>query len=160
MKKTKIKQEGQADDEAVLGGALDFLRLLWAVDHNLQRRSKRMEAEIGVTGTQRIVIRLIGRYPGITAGRLAELVHVHPSTLTGVLQRLVARGYIRRERDPEDARVARFELLPDGTKIDGSQAKTIEAAVRRAIGRLPATQVDVARDVLAVVADELSRSDR
>jgi DNA-binding MarR family transcriptional regulator len=160
VKKTKNKQEGHAEDPAVLGGALDFLRLLWAVDHNLQRRSKRMEAEIGVTGTQRIVIRLIGRYPQITAGRLAELVHVHPSTLTGVLQRLVARGYIKRERDAEDARVARFELLPDGAKIDGSQAKTIEAAVRRAIGRVPAAQVDVARDVLAVVADELSRSDR
>ncbi len=149
----------KVDDEE-LGGALDFLRLLWAVDHNLQRRSKRMEADIGVTGTQRIVIRLIGRFPEITAGRLAELVHVHPSTLTGVLQRLVTRGYIRRERDAADARVARFALTPEGSRIDRSQAGTVEGAVRRVIGRLPPAKLDVAREVLSAVADELSRSDR
>ncbi len=55
---------------AGLGAALDFMRLLWAMDHDLQRRSKRMEVELGVTGLQRIVIRLIGRFPGVTAGRL------------------------------------------------------------------------------------------
>lgn len=119
-----------------------------------------MEVEIGVTGSQRVVIRLIGRFPGITAGRLAELVHVHPSTLTGVLQRLASRGFVRRERDPEDARVARFELTPNGEKIDGSQAGTVEAAVRRAIARIPASKLDAAREVLSAVADELSRTDR
>jgi hypothetical protein len=59
---------------AALGSTLDFMRLLWAMDHGLQRRSKRMEVEIGVTGMQRVVIRLIGRFPNVTAGRLAELV--------------------------------------------------------------------------------------
>lgn len=150
----------EADEGEPLGVALDFMRLLWAVDHGLQLRSKRMEAELGVTGMQRVVIRLIGRYPGIAAGRLAELLHVHPSTLTGVLRRLVERGYARRERDPEDARKARFELLESGFAIDATQAGTIEAAIRRALSRLAAPNVDAARGVLAIVAEELARSDR
>lgn len=149
-----------APSPAALGTALDFMRLLWATDHGLQRRSKRMEVELGVTGMQRIVIRLIGRFPGITAGRLAELVHVHPSTLTGVLKRLVDRGYVARERDRSDARIARFTLLPDGARIDGTQAGTIEAAVRRALARLDPAKLDAAREVLAAVADELARLDR
>ena len=140
--------------------ALDFMRLLWAVDHGLQRRSKRMEAELGVTGMQRTIIRLIGRYPQITAGRLAELVHVHPSTLTGVLKRLVERGFVHRERDPEDARRARFVLLPPGSEIDSTQAGTVEAAARRALARLPPETIDAARTVLAVVVEELARPDR
>jgi DNA-binding MarR family transcriptional regulator len=130
------------------------------MDHDLQRRSKRMEVELGVTGLQRIVIRLIGRFPNVTAGRLAELVHVHPSTLTGVLKRLVDRGFVSRDRDKTDARIARFDLTPDGQKIDGSQAGTVEAAVRRALSRLPTDKVDAARDVLAAVAEELARQDR
>lgn len=145
---------------AGLGSALDFMRLLWAMDHGLQRRSKRMEVELGVTGQQRVIIRLIGRFPGVTAGKLAELVHVHPSTLTGVLKRLVDRGYITRERDKNDARVAHFTLLPAGEKIDGTQAGTVEAAVRRALARLEPEKLDAARAVLAVVADELGRQDR
>lgn len=145
---------------AALGTALDFMRLMWAMDHGLQRRSKRMEVEIGVTGMQRVVIRLIGRFPGVTAGRLAELIHVHPSTLTGVLKRVVERGFVGRERDRTDARIARFALTPEGGKIDGSQAGTVEAAVRRALSRLEAAQVDAARVVLLVLAEELARSDR
>lgn len=147
-------------DSAQLGTALDFMRLLWALDHGLQRRSKRMEVELGVTGMQRIVIRLIGRYPDIAAGRLADLVHVHPSTLTGVLKRLVERGFIKRERDAQDARVSRFKLLPPGENIDATQAGTVEAAVRRALARIPDESIEAARAVLAVVAEELARSDR
>jgi DNA-binding MarR family transcriptional regulator len=145
---------------AALGTALDFMRLLWAMDHDLQRRSKRMEVEIGVTGLQRIVIRLIGRFPNVTAGRLAELVHVHPSTLTGVLKRLVDRGFVTRGRDATDARVAHFSLTGEGERIDGSQVGTVEAAVRRALARVPAEKIDAARDVLATVASELARLDR
>lgn len=145
---------------AALGSALDFMRLMWAMDHGLQRRSKRMEVEIGVTGMQRVVIRLIGRFPAVTAGGLAELIHVHPSTLTGVLKRLVERGFVARERDRMDARIAHFSLTPEGMKIDGSQAGTVEAAVRRALGRLDAEQVDAARAVLSIMAEELARPDR
>jgi DNA-binding MarR family transcriptional regulator len=145
---------------APLGSTLDFMRLLWAMDHGLQRRSKRMEVEIGVTGMQRVVIRLIGRFPDVTAGRLAELLHVHPSTLTGVLKRVVERGFVERTRDRTDARIAHFKLTAEGGKIDGVQAGTVEAAVRRALGRLDPLQVDAARVVLSALADELARSDR
>jgi DNA-binding MarR family transcriptional regulator len=154
------KAATDATDVAALGSALDFMRLLWAMDHGLQRRSKRMEVELGVTGMQRVVIRLIGRFPGVTAGHLAELVHVHPSTLTGVLKRVVDRGFVTRERDRTDARIAHFTLTAEGGKIDGSQAGTVEAAVRRALARLDAAQVEAARVVLSAVADELARSDR
>lgn len=156
-------RKGQAEDAreaGALGATLDFMRLLWAVDHGLHRRSKRMEEEIGVTGMQRIVIRLIGRYPEIAAGRLAELVHVHPSTLTGVLRRLVERGLVRRKSDPQDARRSRFVLLAGGRAIDKTHAGTAEAAVRRALGRVSPEMVDAARTVLSAVAEELARSDR
>ena len=53
--------------------ALDFLRLMWAVDHELQSVSKRMLAELGQTGPQRLAIRLIGLNPGLAAGELAGL---------------------------------------------------------------------------------------
>ena len=152
--------KADATQAAALGAALDFMRLMWAMDHGLQRRSKRMEVELGVTGMQRVVIRLIGRFPDVTAGGLAELIHVHPSTLTGVLKRLVERGFAARERDKADARIAHFSLTPEGVRIDGSQAGTVEAAVRRTLGRLEASQIEAARVVLSVLAEELARTDR
>src|SRR5438132_8459125 len=35
----------------------------------------------------RLVMRIVGRFPGIAAGRVAQILHVHPSTLTGILKR-------------------------------------------------------------------------
>src|SRR5260370_41656340 len=71
-----------------LDPALDFLRLLWAIEHGLQRMSKRMEASLGVTGPQRLVLRIVGRFPGLSAGDLAHILPLPPSTITGILQRL------------------------------------------------------------------------
>src|SRR5438045_978930 len=114
-----------------LGAVLDFMRLLWAVDHALQSASKRMESTYGVTGPQRLVVRIVGRFPGIAAGRVAEILHVHPSTLTGILKRLETRGLLQRRTDPRDGRRALFMLTPKGRKLDTVRTGIVEQAVRR-----------------------------
>ena len=42
-------------------------------------------------------MRIVGLQPGVAAGRVAEVLYVHPSTLTGILQRLQARGLLQRK---------------------------------------------------------------
>ena len=51
---------------------LDFMRLLWGIEHRLQSASKRMEAALGITGPQRLVLRVVARFPGLSAGDLAR----------------------------------------------------------------------------------------
>jgi len=143
------------DKDTTLGEALEFMRLVWAVDHGLQSLSKRMEATIGLTGPQRLVVRLVGRFPGISAGRLAQLLHVHPSTLTGVLKRLEKRGLLERKSDPLDARRALFQLTQAGRSLDVPAAGTVEAAVTRVLGRVARSRILGAQEVLTALADEL-----
>jgi DNA-binding MarR family transcriptional regulator len=143
----------------VLTGELDevlaFMRMLWAVDHGLQSISKRMAASIGVTGPQRLVVRIVGQHPGIPAGELASVLHMHPSTLTGVLKRLQSRGMIKRRIDPADRRRALFELTEKGRVIDRTRSGTVEAAVRRTLQHLAPARVAAAREVLSVLAERL-----
>ncbi|KYF64350.1 MULTISPECIES: MarR family winged helix-turn-helix transcriptional regulator [Sorangium] len=138
-----------------LGEVLDFMKLLWAVDHGLQSTSKRMEAKMGVTGPQRLVIRIVGRYPGISAGQLAEIMQLHPSTLTGVLKRLQERGVIERRADPKDGRRALLGLTARGRELDSLRTGTVEAAVRQALKAMPRRKLEAAQDVLAAVAEAL-----
>jgi MarR family transcriptional regulator, organic hydroperoxide resistance regulator len=142
-----------------LGEVLEFMRLLWAVDHGLQSTSKRMESTLGLTGPQRLVLRLVGRFPGITAGRLAQILHVHPSTLTGVLKRMEKRGLLERKSDPLDGRKALFALTESGRAMDVPATGTVEAAVQRAMARLPRARLIAAQEVLATLAEELGSSD-
>lgn len=138
-----------------LGEVLDFMRLLWAVDHGLQSTSKRMESTLGVTGPQRLVLRLVGRFPGITAGTLAQILHVHPSTLTGVLKRLEKRGLLERKADPLDGRKALFALTQAGKDLDVPSTGTVEASVQRVLSRMSRTRILHTQDVLTALAEEL-----
>lgn len=148
-----------AEKSTRLGEVLDFMKLLWSVDHGLQSTSKRMEAKMGVTGPQRLVIRIVGRYPGISAGELADIMRLHPSTLTGVLKRLKDRGLIERRADPNDGRRALLCLTPRGRELDSIRAGTVEAAVRQALKSMPRRKLEAAQDVLAAVAEALQPHD-
>ena len=139
-----------------LDPVLDFLRLLWSIEHGLQKMSKRMESELGITGPQRLVLRVVGRFPGLSAGELAHIVRLHPSTITGILQRLVARKLIERERDPSDSRRTRLRLNPRAIVFTRNAPGTVERAVTRALNQAGATNVRAARKVLAEVAHSLN----
>ena len=152
-----LSRLGSAAIARRLGRVLEFMRVLWAVDHALQSTSKWMEVRLGITGPQRLVIRMIGCFPGISAGALANLLHVHPSTLTGVLRRLSDRGAIRRSADPYDSRRALFWLTTRGRRVDRLRSGTVEAAITRALGRAPTRNVAAARGMLSRVARALDR---
>ena len=87
-------------DGSHLGKVLGFMRALLSVDHAVQACSKHMQSNHGVTATQRLLIRVVGRYPGISAGDVAAIMEVHPSTITPVLLRLERDKAIARQVDP------------------------------------------------------------
>lgn len=139
-----------------LNSTLEFMRLLWALDHDLQRASKRMIRTLGVTGPQRLVIRVLGVNPGMSAGQLAHALELHPSTLTGILQRLVQRQLVARSRDASDGRRVVLRLTPLGQRVDTAKAGTVEALVRRALARTPVREVEAAAGLLARLGRVLS----
>jgi DNA-binding MarR family transcriptional regulator len=135
------------------------MQKVWDLVHALDVRSKRMVQTIGVTGPQRLVIRLVGQKPNQTASEISSTLGKHPSTLTGVLARLEERGLIARETDSEDRRRARFTLTASGKKIDRERKGTVEAATRRALGRAGDAKVNDMLEVIALLIEELERED-
>jgi DNA-binding MarR family transcriptional regulator len=134
---------------------LDFMRLLWNVEHGLQSASKRMEATLGITGPQRLVLRIVSDRPGLSAGELAHIVHLHPSTITGILERLVRKGLLRKERDRRDNRRVRLRSRAGAERFVAASDGTIEAAVTRALATIPRRRVLHAREVLSAIAESL-----
>jgi len=115
-----------------------------------------MEGELGITGPQRLVLRVVGQFPGLSAGELAHIVRLHPSTITGILQRLVARGLLERQRDPADTRRARLRLKQRAVAYTRTSRGTVEQVVTRALKRVGASNVRAARVVLTEVARRLN----
>jgi MarR family transcriptional regulator, organic hydroperoxide resistance regulator len=142
-----------------LGPVLEFMGALWALDHALQSASKRMEARLGVTAPQRFVLRIVGRMPDLSAGRLSEILHLHPSTLTGIVRRLVDHGLLERRADRTDARRVLLRLTAKGRAVDALRTGTVESAVRRALSRLEDRAVLRVRQVSDTLARELDTLD-
>lgn len=136
------------------------MQVLWAVVHGLQSTSKRMTAAFGVTGPQRLVLRVVGLFPGMSAGDLAATLHVHPSTLTGVLQRLVAQRWLLRVEDPRDRRRAVLRLTAAGARVNAVDAGTVEAAVADALGEISGRDRAATMRVLERLAAALDATDR
>ncbi|HUL57972.1 MAG TPA: MarR family transcriptional regulator [Anaeromyxobacteraceae bacterium] len=152
-----LVEHGEPEGARSLGQVLEFMRSLWALDHQLQSASKRMEAGSGVTGPQRLVVRIVGRFPGISAGEVSQILHLHPSTLTGILKRLSDRGLVERRADPRDARRVLLHLSARGRGIDEVRSGTVEAAVRRSLQRLRPRTVQAAREAVDAISAELER---
>jgi len=155
MRKERIVPHPMADDIPELGEVLDFMRLLWAVDHGLHSTSKRMIRSIGISGPQRLVIRIVGRAPDISAGALAKVLHIHPSTLTGVLRRLESRELIRRTADPLDGRRALIRLTPRGEELDNHESGSVEESIAGVLDHQPPESIVEAVKVLLAIAEEL-----
>lgn len=135
------------------------MQRLWELVHAIAVRSKRMSKTIGVTGPQRLVIRVVGQSPDVTAREIAEILGLHPSTLTGVLARLERQRMLQRKVDPADRRRVRFRLTALGRRIDQERKGTVEAAVRRALGRADPVMIAGTEALLELLVAELSRDD-
>ena len=85
-----------------LGEVLGFMRLLWAVAHGLNSASKQMQARMGITGPQRLVLRIIGHYQRISPGDLARVLQLHPARGQNFCD--VADMFPRREHGDDWAR--------------------------------------------------------
>jgi len=140
-----------------LGQALEFMRALWAIDHQLHAASKRLSASAGITGPQRLAIRVVGRFPGIGAGRLAALLHLDPSTLTGIVKRLERARLLERRPDRSDGRRVVLFLTARGRATDAVRGGTVEAGFRRTLARLKPRMVAGALEVLEALSEELAR---
>ena len=142
------------EDVEDLDPALGFLRTLWALDHALQARSKAMGSRLGVTGAQRFTLRLIGMRGRTTSGDLCRLMHLHASTLTGLLRRLEQRKLIVRKTDRADARRALLELTAAGRRATKHTDFCTEAAVRRVLRQTSRrSRIEVERVVARLVVE-------
>lgn len=145
-------------DKRELGTEFQFLRALWELDHALESASRRMKATFGVTGRERLFIRILGQRPGITPGEVAQVLHVHPSSVTALLKRLERRRLVVRRSAAADARSYRLELTRAGERINAMRAGTIEAGVREALASADPSYVVAAMEILGGVAHRLTHA--
>ena len=83
----------------------------------LQNYSHEVSHRYGITGPQLWVLRTVFKDGELPLGELSQKMYLHPSTITGVVNRLEKKGYVSRDRDQEDRRVVMVQLTPKGKRL-------------------------------------------
>ena len=74
-------------------------------------------APLDVSAAQWIVVLLVGENAASSATGLCEALAYDPGAMTRLLDRLEAKGIVRRARSPEDRRTIQLELTDSGKAL-------------------------------------------
>lgn len=88
-----------------------------AAAHAFAQAYKPLLEPLGLTYSQYLVMLLLWEKDGRSVGELGAPLFLDSGTLTPLLKRLQAAGYVVRARDPKDERVTRITLTPAGRDL-------------------------------------------
>jgi MarR family transcriptional regulator, organic hydroperoxide resistance regulator len=104
-----------------------FFQLAKANQAGARFWSKKVSA-LDLTAVQGMVIRFLYENNRLTSSELGKKTDLDSATLTGVLDRLEAGGFVERRQNPEDRRSIRIHLTEKGRTTGEKVAKLMEEA--------------------------------
>ncbi|MFN8011871.1 MAG: MarR family transcriptional regulator [Holophagaceae bacterium] len=118
----------------------------------LQEYSSSVEKQFGLTGPQLWALWELNRRGPMSLKGLAERMHLDPSTVTGVVERLHRKGLVSREADAEDRRRVVLGLTEEGRKTVRTAPHPAQGQLLHALSVMDADQVEQLNKTLQLLA--------
>lgn len=106
---------------------------------------------MGLTHPQYLVMLALWENEPLRVNELSRLLQLDPGTLSPLLKRLEASGYVRRERDPHDERALAVVLTEKGRALR-EDALNIPPAIVERLGLPLADLLDMHKRLTQVIA--------
>lgn len=137
------------------GTAEDAWALVWQIFQADKTRRWGLIAEFGLTPVQGMALSSLDAAAPPTMSELAQAMHCDNSTLTGVVDRLEALGYVERRPAPGDRRARCVALTPSGVELQ----QRFRAAMRPAPPQLATLTEDEAAQLHRLLTTAVERYD-
>jgi len=105
---------GQLNRDVAISEIMQSLR---RIIKSIQDYSQEVSNKFGITGPQLWVLKIISGNENLSLGELSKRMYLHPSSITGLVDRLEKKGYVLRDRGQEDRRVIKVQLTSEGKKL-------------------------------------------
>ncbi|MFC4008856.1 MarR family winged helix-turn-helix transcriptional regulator [Nonomuraea purpurea] len=106
---------------------------------------------MGLTHPQYLAMLALWQHEPLSVKELGELLRLDPGTLSPLLKRLQALGYIHRERNTADERALAVTLTPAGRQLR-AEAEKIPPAIVARLGMEIEELQDLHRALMRVIA--------
>jgi len=111
------------------------------IQGTLERYSRTLSRSFRITGQQLGLLRVVDRFPTATLGDLSQRMYLHISTVSGIVDRLEAGGYLHRRRSTDDRRVVHLRLTEKGRRLISQAPPSGFGFMVQNLEKLPAAEV-------------------
>lgn len=95
----------------------EIMQSLRRIFKTIQDYSHEVANKFGITGPQLWTLKTIYQNGSLSLGDLSQRMYLHPSTISGVIDRLEKKGYVLRDRYQKDRRVVKVDLTSQGKRV-------------------------------------------
>lgn len=149
LAKTSVFARSVAGGNAALLLDNQLCFALYSASLAMTKLYKPLLAPLGLTYPQYLVMLLLWEHASLSVSELGQRLYLDSGTLTPLLKRMEAAGFLERKRSSLDERRVDILLTPAGRKLKAS-AGSISACVIRATARPLPDLVDLTRQVQAL----------
>jgi len=128
-----------------LNGVVNGLR---RITQALRLSSSVVQDTLGITGAQLFVLQQLADHPGASLRELAERTLTDQSSVSVVVSRLVAAGYVARRTSQSDARRTELTLTDSGRWMIHRAPELAQSRLVEALRALSSSRLRIAASVL------------
>jgi DNA-binding MarR family transcriptional regulator len=162
----KAAEAGRPQDETAVRGPTEALAAVHGVHYELRilrslRRiircvdlySRQLSISNQITTPQLVCLLTVVEKGPLTATAISREVHLSPSTVVGILDRLEEKGWVARVRDSEDRRVVQVSATSAGIALSRQAPSPLQKTLANALNALPELeQATIALSLERIVA--------
>ncbi len=126
---------------------------------SVRQHFREVEQSCGVSGSQLWILREVANAPGIGVSELAERLSIHQSTCSLLVEKLVSRNLVIKERSQQDQRRVGLRLSPATREILAKAPGPAEGVLPEALKSLPGDVLKTLDASLAEVVNRLKAAD-
>lgn len=129
---------------------LRILQALRRIIRAIDLHSRKLSAQHKITGPQLVCLLSVEEHEPVTPSAIARHVHLSPSTVIGILDRLEAKEFVQRARDLKDRRLVQVSLTEQGKALVANAPSPLQETLAEQMNHLPDAE-------LAMIAESLDR---
>lgn len=139
--------------------SLQVLKKFRIIYGSVRQQFREIEQTCGVTGSQMWILQEVANTPGIGVSELADRLSIHQSTGSQLVEKLVGRGFISKERSKEDQRRVGLRVTKEASRLLKSAPGPAEGILPEALQTLPEASLLALDHALIEVIGQLRISD-
>lgn len=139
--------------------ALSALLKFRLIVNSAKRHYAWIEKQCGVSGVHIWALWHLSNQPNIRVTELAEIMAIHQSTASNLIERLAADGYLKRTRSESDRRLVTLTLTAQGRLLLARAPTPAQGILQDALHRMPTKKLRELDSILAYLLGEMDKVD-